>query len=124
MFKKLAFTASFHKVVFEVSVRKQKFYIIVKKYTNDKYKFHIKELYATQGHKLLSIFDNDFNALIDRSIKVSSRKGVPPVDFSLLDKLLYTQPPQEPPLLSKHHLLNTRTSRNLDDVVAMTTDDI
>ena len=73
----------------------RKFFIIVKKYTNDKYKYFVKEMYATQGHKLLGLFENDFNRLIEQTIKVTSRRGLPPVDFSLLDKLLYQPPPSQ-----------------------------
>lgn len=61
----------------------------MKKYLNDKYKYFIHELFLTQALKLLHMFKNDYQALIDATVKITDRKIDPPVDFRMIDKYLY-----------------------------------
>ena len=62
----------------------------VKRYKNDKFKYFTHELYCVQAKKLLGMFDNDYQQLIDQCVRVSYKKGQPPVDFSWMDRYLYS----------------------------------
>ncbi len=85
------FTPAYHKVIIELSRQNQKFYVIVKKFKNDKFKYHIHTMYCIQAKRLLACFDNDYQLMIDNTIKINTKKGLyPPVDFSMMDKYLYS----------------------------------
>ncbi len=36
------------------------------------------------------MFNGDFQAMVDQTIVMNSRKGMPPVDFHQFEKLLYS----------------------------------
>jgi hypothetical protein len=88
LFRRLKFSPAYHKIYIELSRRNQKFYVVVKRYKNDKYTYYAHELYCVQARRLLSKFGNDYQQLIDATVCINFRKGMPPVDFSLMDKYL------------------------------------
>ncbi len=66
-----------------------KFYIIVKKFKNDKYQYHVKEMFWIQAQKVIAIFNGDFQAMVDETIQINTKKGMPPVNFHNFEKLLF-----------------------------------
>ena len=39
---------------------------------------------------MLGMFEKDFQKMIDSTVKISVKRGEPPVDFSYIDRILYT----------------------------------
>ena len=64
--------------------------MIVKRYKNEKFTYYIHEMYTLQAKKLLGMFDNDYQAMVDACLRINTKKGLPPVDFSLIDRYLYS----------------------------------
>lgn len=47
-------------------------------------------MFWIQAQKLIAMFKGDFQAMVDQTIVMNSRKGMPPVDFHQFEKLLYS----------------------------------
>jgi hypothetical protein len=70
----------------------------VKKYKNDKFRVYIHQIFLVQGQKLLQLFDNDFQALVDECIKINPHGVKPGVEFHV-EKVLFSGRTQQ------HHQL-------------------
>ncbi|TNV73947.1 hypothetical protein FGO68_gene5103 [Halteria grandinella] len=121
LFRRLLFSPAYHKILIELSKHNLKFYVVVKRYKNDKFKYFTHELYCVQAKKLLTLFDNDYQAMIDATVRVSYRKGAPPVDFSWMDKYLYQLGGDGTPRQAQSELIISKrgvgtVTRNLDPI--------